>query len=187
MCTQAKTTFILVLSSFCFIALCLSALDSMASNISLQVKQSWQEIASEKRRQGKVEPHAASPENSSTIFWTQKHHPSQDDIPEIVGRTSNGSLTAAEVVATFSKRAAYAQKLVGEYLCSKESPTWHSDIPTSSWKLAMILHLREQRNLIDDSGIIRNLLILSHAVPLTLEILVPYQRPGNFNGVCGMI
>lgn len=45
------------------------------------------------------------------------------DVPEIVERTSNGSLTVVKVVTAFSKRAAYAHQQTSECSCCQKSPT----------------------------------------------------------------
>ncbi|PVH73421.1 amidase [Cadophora sp. DSE1049] len=90
--------------------------------------QSWKEIASEKRfrNMDKIPRNWILPESVVKKSQTTRSiagHFIEDlldeetlsitklDVPDIVERTSNGSLTAVQVVTTYSKRAAYAHQL----------------------------------------------------------------------------
>jgi amidase len=89
----------------------------------------WQHIASEKREANlaKIPPewilepqiledgrsrHCVAGDYIENLLDAKSQYVTDMDIPELVARMENGTLTAEEVVTAFCKRAAYAHQLV---------------------------------------------------------------------------
>ena len=116
-----------------FIALWLRLMNNMTDDGFLPGKQSWQDVAANKRCRDMAKipkdwilPKSVVKESQArrsitgnfiedlldgeTLLITNL------DVPKIVERTSNGSLTAVQVVTAYSKRAAYTHQLVSRRL-----------------------------------------------------------------------
>jgi hypothetical protein len=140
MYSSTRITFAFVLFTLCFIALWLKIVNNMTYDSFLPGNQSWKEIASEKRCRNMdkipkdwILPESVVKKSQATrsiagqfiedLLDEETLSITKLDVPEIVERTSNGSLTAVKVVTAYSKRAAYAHQLVSEHLCSTKGPT----------------------------------------------------------------
>ncbi len=82
------------------------------------------------------------------------------DVPEIVERTSNGSLTAVKVVTGYSRRAAYAHQLVSHCPVLDKSHIKLFNSRTFFLKSPLISPLKELRSLTNISRRTRNPLVL---------------------------